>query len=204
METRIEGDRAKEITDRLPFDKSIHIDTIGYAGGLWLFWNSYRVEITLLSKMKQEYHATAKVCSSNFSWLLFAIYASPRFAERTIIWDNLSTPSEMHSLPWVIAGDFNEPLNNEDKFGGRGVSINRSMLFKECLDKCNMLDLGFSGPRLTWTNRRDVNVFIQERIDRFFVNPNWCAIYLEARVTHLTCCHSDHCPVLLEAHSKAV
>lgn len=67
MQTRIEGDRAKEITDRLPFDKSIHIDTIGYAGGLWLFWNSYRVEITLLSKMKQEYHATAKVCSSNFS-----------------------------------------------------------------------------------------------------------------------------------------
>lgn len=107
-------------------------------------------------------------------------------------------------MPWVIAGDFNEPLNNEHKFGGRGVSINRSMLFKECVDKCNMLDLGFLGPRLTWTNQRDVNVFIQERIDRFFVNPNWCAIYLEARVTHLTCCHSDHCPVLLEAHSKAV
>ena len=48
-----------------------------------------------------------------------------------------------------MASDFNEPLVDEDKFGGRGVSINRSLLFKECLDKCSMVDLGFSGPRYT-------------------------------------------------------
>jgi len=76
----------------------------------------------------------------------------------------------MHNLPWIIVGDFNEPLVNEDKFGGRPVSINRSLLLKECLDKCNMVDLGFSGPRYTWTNRRDIQGLIQERIDRFFVN----------------------------------
>ena len=33
-ETRIGGMRAKDITDRLPFDGAIHTDTIGYAGGL--------------------------------------------------------------------------------------------------------------------------------------------------------------------------
>ena len=36
METRVGGSRAKEIFDRLPFDGSVHTDTIGYAGGLWL------------------------------------------------------------------------------------------------------------------------------------------------------------------------
>ena len=40
METRIGGDRAKEITDRRPFDGAIHTETIGFAGGIWLFWNS--------------------------------------------------------------------------------------------------------------------------------------------------------------------
>lgn len=34
METQIGGNRAKEITDDLPFDGVIHTDTIGYAGGL--------------------------------------------------------------------------------------------------------------------------------------------------------------------------
>ena len=31
METRIEGERAKEIIDKLPFDGAIHTETIGYA-----------------------------------------------------------------------------------------------------------------------------------------------------------------------------
>ena len=46
METRVGGDRAKEITNELPFDGAIHTDTIGYAGGLWLLWNKDRVEIS--------------------------------------------------------------------------------------------------------------------------------------------------------------
>ena len=36
MEARLGGDKAKEITDRLPFNGAIHTDIIGYAGGLWL------------------------------------------------------------------------------------------------------------------------------------------------------------------------
>ena len=40
MVTRIGRDRAREITNRLPFDGDIHADTIGYTGGLWMLWNS--------------------------------------------------------------------------------------------------------------------------------------------------------------------
>ena len=34
METRIGGDKARDIMYRLPFDGAIHIDTIGFIGGL--------------------------------------------------------------------------------------------------------------------------------------------------------------------------
>ena len=87
--------------------------------------------------------------------------------------------------------------------GGRAVSFSRSLLFKKCLDKCNMIDIGFSGPRYTWSNRREVQALIQERIDRFFVNPSWCILFLEAKAVHLTRCHLDHCPVLLEMQPRA-
>lgn len=92
----------------------------------------------------------------------------------------------------------------DNKFGGRAVSVSRSLLFKECLDKCNMIDIGFSGPRFTWTNKRNLQALIQERIDKFFVNPGWCLMYLEAKVVHLTRCHSDHCLVLLELQPRIV
>ena len=61
METRIGGDRAKEITDELPFDGAIHTLTIGYAGGLWLLWNEDRVDISQLANTEQEIHVTVKV-----------------------------------------------------------------------------------------------------------------------------------------------
>ena len=85
METKIGGERAKEIMDGLPFDMAIHTDTIGYSGGLWLLWNSDRVDISLLAKTEQEIHVIVKVCASNFSWLFFAVYASPRSEERAIL-----------------------------------------------------------------------------------------------------------------------
>uniref|UniRef100_A0A7N2RCH8 Endonuclease/exonuclease/phosphatase domain-containing protein n=1 Tax=Quercus lobata TaxID=97700 RepID=A0A7N2RCH8_QUELO len=146
METGVGGSRAKEISDRLSFDGSVHIDTIGYTNGLWLLWHSDRVDVTPLAHTEQEIHAIVKVQNSNSSWLFTAVYASPRTAERFILWNNLIKTAELHDMLWVSAGDFNEPLMEEDKSGGRAVSVNRSLFFKECLDKCNVIDIGFSGP----------------------------------------------------------
>lgn len=142
METKVGGDRAREITDRMPFDGAIHMDTIGYAGGLWLLWNSDRVKVTLLTTTKQEIHVTVKVRNSNLDWLFTTVYASSRSAERHILRNNLNKVAELHNMPWVLAWDFNEPLQAKN-FGGRAVSVNKSLLFKECLDKCNMIDIGF-------------------------------------------------------------
>ena len=53
METRVGEDRPKDITDRLPFDGAIHVETIGYAGGIWLLWNLDRVEVVQLASLEQ-------------------------------------------------------------------------------------------------------------------------------------------------------
>ncbi|XP_075655125.1 uncharacterized protein LOC142625332 [Castanea sativa] len=172
METRLGGDKAKVITENLPFQGAIHTDTVGFAGGLWLLWNLNRVEITNLTSTEQKIHVLVKVRSSNLNWVFTAVYASPRHRERCLLWNNLSTVANTHNLPWVITGDFNELLSNEKKFGGRPISMSRAISFKECLDVCNMADLGFQGPRFTWTNKNDINTLIQERLDRFFANPD--------------------------------
>lgn len=163
METRIGGDRAKEITNRLPFQEAIHTDTIGYARGLWLLWNADQVEVSNLTSTEQEIHAIVKVNSSNLNWLFSAIYASPRFRERCLLWNNLSNVAQARNLPWIIGGDFNEMLSSDDKFGGRPIVPSRALLFKECLDDCNMADIGFQGPRFTWTNKNGITSLIQDR-----------------------------------------
>ena len=74
IETRVRGDGAAKIIEGLPYDGFITTDTIGYAGGLWILWKSKEVEILPLSSTEQEIHATIKVRSSNFTWLMSAIY----------------------------------------------------------------------------------------------------------------------------------
>ena len=151
-ETRVRGDRARKIIEDLPFDGSFVTNTIGYVGGLWLLWKKDEVDISLLSSIEQEIYATMKVCSNNLSWFLSSIYASPRIVERKILWSNLSQVVQLHNLPWLLLGDFNKVLTSENKFGGRSINLNRALDFRDCLDSCNLLYLGFFGPKYTWSN----------------------------------------------------
>lgn len=71
------------------------------------------------------------------------------------------------------------------------------LLFKECLDSCGMVDLGFHGPKFTWVNKREADHYIQERLDRGFANIDWREFYPKAVIHHLAHTHYDHCPILL-------
>ena len=96
-----------------------------------------------------------------------------------------------------MLGDFNDILSCEENWRGNRLSNSRIQEFRNCLNVCNMIDLGFSGPKYTWSNCYDMNSLIMERLDRVLANPDWRILFPEASVTHLTHTHSDHCPVLL-------
>ena len=196
--TRVGGSKAEKIIDELPFDGFITTDTIGHAGGLWILWRSEDAEVKLLSATEQEIHVTIKVCASNLSWLFTTIYASPRLTKQRIMWSNIEKVGQLHNLPWLMIGDFNEVLGGEDKFGGNQINLNRALEFKACLDSCNFVDLGSADPKYTWTNKRQISDLILERLDRCFTNPIWRILYLEAVVTHLPRTFFYHHLVLIE------
>lgn len=83
-ETNLSGDRAKGIIDRLPMDGAIVANSFGWSGDLWLLWDSDQVELAELSSTEQEIHAIFS-STANSLWFLFAVYASPRLAERRLL-----------------------------------------------------------------------------------------------------------------------
>uniref|UniRef100_A0A2N9J135 Reverse transcriptase domain-containing protein n=1 Tax=Fagus sylvatica TaxID=28930 RepID=A0A2N9J135_FAGSY len=99
-ETRVGGDRAK-ITDSLPFDGAIHADTIGYAGGIWLLWNTDVVDVSVLVATEQEIHAVIKVCSSNLS----CFSSAPRSVWRVDNWTTCISVEESLMLSSPISTD---------------------------------------------------------------------------------------------------
>ncbi|KAF7830694.1 reverse transcriptase [Senna tora] len=141
-ETRIEGWRANSVINTLGFDSHFKVDPIGYAGGLWILWDTANVKLTVVEHTFQEVHAIMEV-NSQAPFLASFIYASPDLVRRKYVWQNLTKIAEACNLPWVVCGDFNEVLYPEEKWGGNPASFNRIREFKSCVEKCGLTNLGF-------------------------------------------------------------
>ena len=153
----------------LSFNSVCRSEAVGFRGGIWLLWNSGEISLDVLMVIDQAIHASVQVSPSKPNWLLSAVYASPNLDTRLKFWDHLVKFASTHNTPWVVAGDFNDILSRHEKFSSTPANTRRINAFHNYLDACNLLDLGFNGPRFTWTNKRDQGL-VMERLDRFFCN----------------------------------
>lgn len=53
------------------------------------------------------------------------------------------------------------------------------------IEVCGFIDLGFIGPKFTWTNNREDGVLNQERLDRVWENMKWQHQFPYSTVQHL-------------------
>lgn len=65
-------------------------------------------------------------------------------------WNLLRDLHSHFDLPWLCASDFNELLKTREKLGGRLRPYGQMQNFREVLDECGLLDLGFVGTKFTW------------------------------------------------------
>ena len=97
----------------------------------------------------------------------------------------------------MCAGDFNEIIRQGEKLGGAICNHGQMQLFRDVLDECGFLDLGFVGSRFTWSKHFANGHSIWERLDRGVANVNWFLKFLGTIVHHLQCTSSDHLPLYI-------
>lgn len=93
--------------------------------------------------------------------------------------------------------DFNDISHSREKFGGRRLSLQKMTSFNNFLNCCNLVDLGFVGPRFTWTNNRESGKIVRTRIDRCHANTSWIILFPNSSISHLPRVYFDHFPILL-------
>ncbi|XP_070020692.1 uncharacterized protein [Nicotiana sylvestris] len=190
------------LRDDFHFDDMMEVPAQGRAGGIVLLWVTNMVTVTQFRQSTQELHAMIQVNPNHPPWLFSTIYASTKAVNRRELWENLENVSTSYNVPWLVVGDFNDTLRQEEKFGGRRINRSRSTRFWSCVNFCKLIDLGFKGGRYTWSNhRRNNNGLILERLDRCFANEDWLVNYLNVSITHLPKTYSEHNPLLIKTNN---
>lgn len=71
-------------------------------------------------------------------------------------------------------------------------------LFRECLQLCELEDLGFSGMSFTYDNEQYGNNNIKVRLDRACADEQWRDLFPATKVVHTASSCSDHCLLVIQ------
>jgi exonuclease III len=196
METKCRKEKMERIRVKLGFAGVFVVEPVGLSGGLALIWKDVQ-DVEIQNYTRRHINALVKHEGNGNCWKLTCFYGHPSTAKRHESWSLLEHLKFFQPHPWMCVGDFNEILTQEEK---TGVTLRKEAQmdqFRNALENCRLIDLGFSGARFTWTNGRQGESLIKERLDRAVANKEWKSLFCEVAVYVLAARSSDHKPLLM-------
>jgi hypothetical protein len=203
METKLMNKKSDYLRIKLGFDCIFVVDCVGRSGGLMLLWKN-EANLTIQNYSRRHINVTTSYGMDGEFWKITCFYGHPDTTKRKEAWALLRHLSNFLPSPWIVMGDFNEIVDLSEKRGGATRANGQMDDFRQTLEDCSLYDLGFMGPKFTWSNGQVGSNLIKERLDRVVANPEWCSKWPKATVTVLAKRSSDHHPIFIESHDGAV
>ncbi|CAM8987641.1 unnamed protein product [Rhodiola kirilowii] len=198
IETKVNNSRWERLKLQLGFRNCFMVERRGLAGGLALLWND-DVDVSILNF--STYHIDAIVKGEEeFRATLF--YGDPVVSRRVMSWELLRRLYDLHSMPWIVFGDFNEVVYSHEVKGGRGRSHWQMTNFRRALEDCDLSDLCCEGPQFSFSNRRKGQDEVQAKLDRVVVNQGWRMLFPKARARYIAPNSSDHLVVFIDTDGR--
>ena len=137
-ETKNQKKVMEKFRKRINYEKCFVIDALGKAGGLTLMWNS---ELDVVYVNSGGFYIEAKIEEKDkqFSWWFIGVYASTDDRIRREQWRIINQEKGKWGEQWMMAGDLNDILSNEEKWGGSSKD------FRESIERNALIALGFDG-----------------------------------------------------------
>jgi hypothetical protein len=119
-------------------------------------------------------------------------YGEPKRELRHEFWTLLRRIHAQWTGPWICCGDFNEVLCGDEHLGSSDRSEAQMSMFRDCIEECGLVDLGFTGPWFTWSNRQRGEDLVLVRLDRAVANAALMELFDGFRVENVITTTSDH------------
>jgi hypothetical protein len=140
-----------------------------------VLWNPNIVNVDLISISDQGLYVVITCLVNHYSFTAIFICGFNTAITRRDLWDDLRKWSP--ASPWMIFGDFNSILSQEDKHNGDSVFSYEVFDFRKCCADLRLADLNYSRCHFTW-----LNGIVWSKIDRVMVNSIWSNLSLQAHV----------------------
>ncbi|XP_020674674.1 uncharacterized protein LOC110093946 [Dendrobium catenatum] len=168
-----------------------------FVGGILVLWRSSLASFTLLEALAQCVVGELKIFNKRL-WVVSTVYSSRDLYGRRRLWDYLEQHSRSE-IPYVVGGDFNCILSQDDKKGGKKFSFSKGPLeMKGFMNKSDLYDIVILEPKYTWCNKKNGTVHIHARLDRCLLNSEALELIRQASIRHPSRVASNHYPIVLK------
>lgn len=82
------------------------------------------------------------------------VYARCSALERLELFEELQAGEPFDNMPWIVEGDFNIILNDDEKLGGLPFLQQEAIKFAFFVSSCSFVEVKFTGSNYTWWNDR--------------------------------------------------
>ncbi|KAK6132366.1 hypothetical protein DH2020_033887 [Rehmannia glutinosa] len=171
------------------------VDARGHSGGLALLWSK---DIVVSLRGYSDRYIDVDTELHNHSFRFTGVYGQPAVSLRRQSWQDFLNLQSSPEIPWVMCGDFNEVLCQDEFQGSQPRAYWQMNLFRDTLNSLNMFDLGFEGNQFTWSRLRVAPHTQRARLDRAVCNSLWHDIFPWSRVYHCPSFFSDHSIIHLQ------
>lgn len=187
----------KKLACSIGFLEYVIIGARGKAGGICLLWSN-DLDVSVVEFDSRT--VAISVHDESCTWTLIGFYGSPYYAKWRNTQGNLNALLQSLNSPWLCFGDFNCVVEEAEKEGGIRGSASTPNFLKELLFQLEAIDLGHSGNKFTWWNKRWGKGAIRERLDHAIANPSWRLVFPKGTVFHLGAINSNHAPLLVDTN----
>ncbi|KAK9689488.1 hypothetical protein RND81_09G062300 [Saponaria officinalis] len=164
-------------------------------GIIWLAWNKARIRMEVLHSSAQM--ITGVVDSGFCSFWLSVVDGLNSRAERQELWHDLASLSSGCSVPWILMGDFNVVLHDDEKKSAGMFDHGSIRDFGDCCQSLQLMDLPYQGVFYSWSINQFADARTWCKLDRVMGNCAWFHASWDVQVDFLEPGISDHSPIVV-------
>lgn len=115
-----------------------------------IFWNKNTIIGKEIISAFNRNSVLLEHIKDNFVWVLSNVYAPNTKSRRAKFWKSLATDRlQFADQSWIIMGDFNTPLKDEDKMGGIPLHLDGKQDLMDFINDQALIDVDLQGINYT-------------------------------------------------------